>query len=155
MQNLIPTALNKLCAVGLLVDFCALIRLICTNRFPLNNIAFRLLLDIVRWYSLRSTSKMEYSTDCMKFWKVMYRLFHGKALRFMAGLKYAGQETNESTTRSVDPQTTKINFAVPDIHAVSSFESINEIPREISPGIISQAMDMKSAGKHYVLSFDG
>ena len=29
---------------------------------------------------------MNYSDECMKFWKVFYRLFHGEALRFMAAL---------------------------------------------------------------------
>jgi hypothetical protein len=30
---------------------------------------------------------MFYSDSCIKFWKVMYRLFHGKVLRFMSGIK--------------------------------------------------------------------
>jgi hypothetical protein len=31
-------------------------------------------------YSVDNTSEMFYSDSCMKFWKVMYRLFHGKVL---------------------------------------------------------------------------
>ena len=45
----------------------------------------------------------------------MYRLFHGKVLRFMSGIKSAGQVIKDVSSKgSYDPQTTSINFAVPN-----------------------------------------
>jgi len=82
--EIIPGVLSKLGRRGLLTDFCNLLRLIHEDKFPLNNISFLLLLEVVRWYSLTNTSQMFYSSETMKFWKVLFRLFHGKALRFMS-----------------------------------------------------------------------
>ena len=57
---------------------------------------------------------MVYSDECMKFWKVFYNLFHGKALRFMAGIKSTGQIVKEEACRGqFSPDKTDINFAVP------------------------------------------
>ncbi|CAC5392110.1 unnamed protein product [Mytilus coruscus] len=110
-----------------------------------------------RWYSLENTTKMFYSDQCMRFWKVLYRLFHGKALRFMQGVKSSGQILNKSTSRGqFDPQDTNINFAVPDIKTVNNYESCTiDIPKQIQPGLIEQAIQMKPKTDTYVLSVDG
>jgi hypothetical protein len=80
MVELIPTVMKKLQKEKLVVDICQLLRLINEEKLPLQNIALHLLFDVVRWYSVDYTSKMFYPDSCMKFWKVMYRLFHGKVL---------------------------------------------------------------------------
>ena len=100
---------------------------------------------------------MTYSEESMKFWKVLYRLFHGKALRFMSGLKSTGQVTgNETEKGCFDPQNTAINFAVPNQNSIVVFETVDvAIPKEIAPGVIPQAMDMKDKSKSYFLGFDG
>ncbi|XP_076094128.1 uncharacterized protein LOC143064860 [Mytilus galloprovincialis] len=139
-------------------DFCQLIRLIAEDKFPLHNISFRLLLEVVRWYSVDNTSKMFYSESTLKFWKVMYRLFHGKVLRFMAGIKSVGQVVNiPSSKGEYDPQDTQINFAVPSTASISKFDMTEtKIPRELPPGIINQAIELKSSNQTaYVLSVDG
>ena len=115
MVELIPTVMKKLQKEKLVVDFCQLLRLISEEKLPLQNIALHLLFDVVRWYSVDNTSNMFYSDSCMKFWKVMYRLFHGKVLRFMSGIKSTGQVIKDVSSKgSYDPQTTSINFAVPN-----------------------------------------
>ena len=84
---LMPSVLDKLQSAGRLIDFTNLIRLISQGKFPLQHIFCLLLLDVVGWYNCDNTSNMFYSPECMRFWKVLYRLFHGKALRFMSGRK--------------------------------------------------------------------
>ena len=157
MIDLLPIVLKKLQCAGLLGDFFTLIRLISKDKFPLHNISFLLLLDVVRWYSVPNTSNMFYSEQCLKFWKVVYRLFHGKVLRFMSGQKSGGQILDATTSRgNFDPQITSINFAVPSISTVRSFESFDmDIPKEIPQGIIRQAIEMKPKNKSYILSVDG
>ena len=81
MSEILPIVLTKLQKVGLLLDFCNFLRLIKTDKFPLHNISMLLFFEVVHWYSLDSTSQMVYSDECMKFWKVFYKLFHGKALQ--------------------------------------------------------------------------
>ena len=100
---------------------------------------------------------MFYSEQCMQFWKVLYKLFHGKALRFMMGVKSCGQILDKSSSKGrFDPQNTDINFAVPDIKTVNNFEYTDiNIPKQTQPGLIVQAIDMKPKDNSYVLSVDG
>lgn len=129
--------ISKLKKAGHLTDFSILIRLIAIDKFPLHNISFLLLLEVARWDSLDNRTEIFYSDQCMQFWKVLYRLFHGKALRFMMGVKSAGQILDKSSSRGqFDPQNTNINFAIPDIKTVSNYESHQiDIPKQISTRI--------------------
>ena len=103
--DLMPVVLQKIDEAGVLFDFCNFLRMICNGKFPLKNIAFLLLLDVVRWYSLNKTSEMTYSEDTMKFWKVIYRIFHGKLLRFMSDSKSTGDgKDNRAKGGCLDPQ---------------------------------------------------
>jgi hypothetical protein len=84
----------------------------------------------------------------------MYRLFYGKVLRFMFGIKSAGQVIKDVSSKgSYDPQTTSINFAVPSTNSICQF---NTTETKIPPGIIYQAIELKSSSDNsYVLSVDG
>ena len=86
MSEFLPIVLTKLLKVRLLLDFCNFLRLIKANKFPVHNISVLFFFEDVHWYSLGNTSQMNYSDECMKFWKVFYTLFI-KALRFMVALK--------------------------------------------------------------------
>ena len=72
----------------------------------------------------------------------------------MMGVKSAGQILDKSSSRGqFDPQNTNINFAVTDIKTVSNYQI--DIPKQIQPGLIEQAIDMKPKSNTYVLNFDG
>ena len=86
MSEILSIVLTELLKVGLLSDFCIFLRLIKEDKFPLHYISVILFFEDVHWYSLGNTSQMNYSDECMKFWKVFYRLFHVKALRFIVAL---------------------------------------------------------------------
>lgn len=120
--SILPSVICKLKAANVLGHFCNFVKIIHNGSFPLTNIAFLLFLDVVRWYSLDNTSNMEYSEDCLKFWKVMYRLFHGQSLRFMAGMKseYSGSDSRGEYS----PENSSINFAVPSQKRVATYESV-------------------------------
>jgi hypothetical protein len=91
IMEILPGFLQKLHHENLCYDFCNFVKLVCNKKFPLTNISFLLFLDVVRWYSLPRTSMMTYKDDTMKSWRVIYRLFHGKILRFLSGLKSTGR----------------------------------------------------------------
>ena len=147
--NIMPSVLNILKKAELKSDFCNLLKGINAGTFPLTNIAFRLVLDVARWYSVDNTT--------LKFWKVLYRLFHGKCLRFMSGVKSVGQVVEGTSQKGLyNPQLTSLNFAVPDIKTINNFEIVDsKIPREIPPGIIQEATSFIDKEKSYVISVDG
>ena len=93
---------------------------------------------------------MVYSEEFMKFWN-----FHGKALRFMSGAKSAGRIIDGSTSKGLyHPQRTSINFAVPNVSSVNNFDALEtNIPKPISPSIITQTLNLLPRDKTYVLSF--
>ena len=93
----------------------------------------------------------------MKFWKVLYRMFHGKALRFMSGIKSVGQVLRDSShIGNYDPQETNINFAVPNTQTIINYTSMDyDFPKEIPPGIITSTLELKSKENSYILSVDG
>ena len=162
ITKLIPDLVLKLRVAGIVHNFCTLLKVMANGRFPLHNIALTLLLDVARWYSLETTTRMTYPKESIRFWKVMYRLFHGKALRFMAGSKSTGNViTAEEKRGAFNPQKASINFAVPHQNIISNFQPVRtDIPRELEPGVIQQTLDLKSSependSKCYVLSVDG
>ena len=93
----------------------------------------------------------------MKFWKVLYRMFHGKALRFMSVIKSVGQVLRDSShIGNYDPQETNINFAVPNTQTIINYTSMDyDFPKKIPPGIITSTLELKSKENSYILSVDG
>ena len=66
--------------------------MVANDKFPLNNISFRLAMDIVKWFSLEgTTSKRQYSDESKKWWHMGWRLFGGKFLRLHTGMKHLGE----------------------------------------------------------------
>ena len=56
------------------------------DSFPMDNIAFLLFLDVFKWHNSESTTLMRYECPAVnKFWRIGYKMFHGKWLRFMSG----------------------------------------------------------------------
>jgi hypothetical protein len=59
--------------------------------FPMDNIAFLLFLDVVKWHNSETTILIRYECPAVnKFWRIGYKIFHGKWLRFMSGPKNTG-----------------------------------------------------------------
>lgn len=65
-------------------------KLIAEEKFPFDNLSFLLFMDVVRFLSLGNSSGMRYDDKIKQFWKIGYRLFHGKWLKFMGGPKHTG-----------------------------------------------------------------
>ena len=84
----------------------------------------------------------------------------------MSGGKSEGQliepeGENDNRANRVRPDASHLNFAVPAINVLANFNgcsSLNNSPREVSPGVIEDAIDMKAKGNKnvsYILSVDG
>jgi hypothetical protein len=58
---------------------------------------------------------MRYGHETVKLWQIGYRLFHGKFLRFMSGIRNFGQVWDGTSERGFfDPLKSKVNCAVPN-----------------------------------------
>ena len=80
------------------------------GKFPLNNIAFQLWCDVVDCYENTDTRQMRYSPETLKFFCVGKKLFGGRFIRFMSGMK---NEIQQLTGNYVyDPQISKLNSLV-------------------------------------------
>ena len=87
LQSILPSVLKELNNVGKGDIFTKFMELVHAKKNPLNNIAFSLFCVVVSWYSLSDTSCMTYSEETMQFLWVDLKLFGGRFVRFMTGLK--------------------------------------------------------------------
>ena len=110
LKKLIPSVVNELEKAGkgkLLQKFFSQVS---GRKFPLNNIAFQLWCDVVDWYENTDTRQMRYSPETLQFFWVGKKLFGGRFIRFMSGMK---NETQQLTGNYVyDPQISKLNSPV-------------------------------------------
>ena len=117
LHFLLPAVIRTLKSAGQLDTYIKFNELLAGNRQPLDNICYLLFLDLIEWFSAEShnISRMRYKyPQTIQFWEVGMRLFHGKFIRFMSGLRNTGQVINQMSEKGYyDPSTSKINFAVP------------------------------------------
>ena len=158
VQNLLPRVLQELGRVGKSDTFVKFLELVNERKFPLNNIAFSLFCDVVSWYSLSDTRSMRYSEDTIQFFWVGLKLFGGRFVRFMTGMK---NESAMLTGRdSLDPKESKINFACPSETILREVNPFGEtLPAKYKPGFLDEVMELKSVKddglNSYVIMFDG
>jgi hypothetical protein len=76
-----------------------------------------------------------------KFWRIGYKMFHGKWIRFMSGPKSRGELINNITSPgNFDPTQSRINFSVPFAKVKSTSES--PVPAsQVKPGILTHLLD--------------
>ena len=86
-----PSVIHALRRHGQLELWKKVHELIANNKFPMDNIAFLLFLDVVRWYSKDNTVAMRYDDSVSKFWRIGFKSIHGRFLRFLRGPKHNGQ----------------------------------------------------------------
>ena len=67
-----------------IVRFIELVKL---KKFPLDIVALRLFLDTVNWFDQSDVRSMRYSTTTLIFFWLGKKLFGGRFIRFMSGLK--------------------------------------------------------------------
>jgi hypothetical protein len=154
-----PIVVDKPRELGMIELWKTFYTMLSNGTFPVDNIAFLLFLDVVKWYGMSNTLAMRYDETVCKFWRVGYKLFHGKFLRFMSGPKNKGQPIfGQSKKSEFDPSDSKINFAVP-YKRIRGTSDGPISPDILSPGIISYLLDkiasMDNKNKTFKLCLDG
>jgi hypothetical protein len=125
LTSLLPSVVEAFDNAGFLDTFISFFQLVSEKQFPMDNISFRLFLDVVHYFSIQSTTSMTYSEASKMFWRTGWKLFHGKFLRFMSGPKNQGQIVDGiAHSGYLNPLESKINFAVPNVQSLQSEEVI-------------------------------
>lgn len=101
---------------------------------------------------------MRYSPDTLQFFWVGKKLFGGRFIRFMSGLKNETQQLTGSS--NLDPQLSKINFACPSEHVLADVNQFGDkLPLTFSTGFLEPLIKFKAETddrhKSYVIMFDG
>ena len=139
LKQLMPSVVKELSSVQQHDNLLKFFRLVANGQFPSQNIGFLLFMDIVKWYATDETSEMRYSSEVKRFWRVGMKLFKGKCLRFMSGLKNKGQVSNSiyvpGKCRSSD---SKVNFAVPSRQILDGMKAPVDASK---PGILTDMID--------------
>ena len=63
MSKLLPAVVHELSKVDKIDGLLSFMRLVKSGKFPLENIAFELFLDVVKWFSVESSSLMRYNKN--------------------------------------------------------------------------------------------
>jgi hypothetical protein len=79
--------------------------LVKNDKFPPNQIAYLLFVDVIRLLASNDIRHMRYSDEIKLFWRIGSKLFHGRFLRIMSGQK--------SIAEFLSDHRTPFNFAVP------------------------------------------
>ena len=73
--------LDKLSDVGKKNQLLKFFKLVKDGKFPLNNIAIELFLDIVEWFDKDESRQMRYSPSTLQFYWLGRKLFGGRFIR--------------------------------------------------------------------------
>ena len=111
IQDLVPDLISMMEAVGRREDFVKKLKSIADKTLDIQNIALSLLLDIGQFLNCNTVNSMRYHQTSLDFWSVFHKIFRGKGIRFMRGLKASKVDLDHD--RPVKPTDCKLNFVVP------------------------------------------
>ena len=156
--DLLPTVIENLSKEGFDDAIVSFVKQVASGKFPLNNIAFMLWVDVVRWFDCSSTTLMRYSEDTKKFWKLGYRIFGGRFVNFMSGYKNNSQIVlGDAIKGNFIPESSDINFAVPSFDVLRTFEPYGHAGNR-SPGLLADMIETLSFNLDHrsaCLTYDG
>ncbi len=155
LKRLLPHAVDFLREHGQLDDWMHVMRQLAGGTFPVDNIAYRLFLDVVNFHEHGNIFAMQYSANVKQFWAAGYRLFKSKFVRFMGGLKCQGQDQDNQKGSSAQA---KVNFVCPDLKTLRQETEVFE-EQCAKPGILYKNIQNFSVfnnhGNSCKLAFDG
>ncbi|KAH3797901.1 hypothetical protein DPMN_151491 [Dreissena polymorpha] len=100
---------------------------------------------------------MRYDDTTKLFWKCGWRIFGGRFINFMSGFKNKTFDQDVCTEKQYSPTSSTLNFAVPDIKVIQSFNTYtSESQRD--PGICNdgiKSIGQNSGHRSACLTFDG
>ena len=157
MTRLLPSVYNELQSREHHLLWVQFLRMVSKGEFPMDNIAYQLFLDVIKFHANKNIHSMRYTTEVKEFWALGYKLFRGKFIRFMGGYKASGRLDVEAGRKNLSPQNTEINFACPDVNVLR--EEVDSLNLKCDkPGILDENIrifSVRNPEKSCKLSIDG
>lgn len=159
LKSIIPSVVDNLAKENRLdLTILSFFQQVSDKNFPLDNIAFLLWTEVVKWFKCETTTTMRYSSQTKMFWKLGWRIFGGKFVNFMGGFKSHGDTVLKMAERGhFSPASSEINFAVPSVKVLREYDPY-AVQGERTPGIYSDIMFRLSSNLQNhssCLTFDG
>ena len=82
-QELLTDAIKVLKEHNVYNEVVTFLKLVSQKDFPLDNVAFQLFLDVVKWFDTEDVRSIRHNDTSMTFFWLGKRLFGGRFLRFM------------------------------------------------------------------------
>ena len=160
IDTMLPHVLNEFSEAGIQPEifkhFC---QEVTEKRFPMQNIAFLLWLEVVKWYHQETTSGMRYMDETKKFWKLGWQHFGGRFIRFMSGFKNTTQVVSGENSKGLcRPQSSDVNFVIPSLDVLRAYQPYQENGKTRNPGTFHDVIDDVAVALNDTsacLSFDG
>lgn len=135
-----------------------LMKTITSHTLPLNNICFRVFVDLIRFLSSDDACTFRYQEIALHWWYVLWKTEGEHALRTCGGLKLLG-ELLEGETK-LKPSASLVNFVVPSEGVLRKLLPLNlEFPGKRGTGIFYDVLDVLAPSSDsyvcYNLQFDG
>ena len=153
-SNLVKSVLRKCEKKGLTRHFMALMEGLANGKLSVTNMPFLLALEFALLQSLENSTQMRYREDMTLFWEIALSVGGPRLLRLFASDKHFGQvNSGKSKQSKYSPKDGSYIFAVPDERILR--KSKTNIPKDISCGVIDEAVNLLVPEKEYILSLDG
>ena len=108
LEQHLPNGMKAIKRSGQYEDWLLFTKMLMGGTFPTDNISYRLFLDVLHFYSTTNIHAVRYCDSTKKVWSLGFRLFKGRFLRFMGGIKSISSNKHESK-----PSDSRVNFIVP------------------------------------------
>ena len=154
LEQHLPNGMKAIKRSGQYEDWLLFTKMLMGGTFPTDNISYRLFLDVLHFYSTTNIHAVRYCDSTKKFWSLGFRLFKGRFLRFMGGIKSISSNKHESK-----PSDSRVNFIVPGADTlrkdIDSADSCCQNPGIIFKNIESFTQSSETSNKSHKLCFDG
>lgn len=140
MVKLLPMVIKTLEESDKLEDMKRFLQLLADEKFPMQNIAYELFNDLIRWLSVEKCNLMRYSPVTLRFWRSGRHMLKKKYIRTMSGPKLSGcSTTHEDERGKYSTEHSKVNFAVPSDRLLRPNKQIKQECQ--SPGMLYSTLD--------------
>ena len=128
-KNQLGDFLDKLCTV------------ITTGILPLDNICFRLFIDLINFFSTQDARSFRYQEQTLTWWYVLLKQHGEQILRTCGGLKFLGSQI-DSDDHALNPSSAQVNFIVPTASALRKLKPTKlDVSHPRKPGVFHDVLD--------------
>ena len=130
---------------------------ITTGILSLDNICFRLFIDLINFFSTQDARSFLYQEQTLTWCYVLLKQHGEQILRTCGGLKFLGSQI-DSDDHALNPSSAQVNFIVPTASALRKLKPTKlDVSQPRKPGVFHDVLDNMNTDPTvcYNLQFDG